>query len=67
MGNNQNDRGNMGNNNMGQGSGQRQEGQAKDTGTNTKSVQPGQGKQDDHSQDKKPGTSAPPRDDSSSR
>ena len=64
--NNQNDRGNMGNN-MNQGSGQRQEGQAKDTGANTKSEQPGQAKQDDHSQDKKPGASAPPRDDNSNR
>ena len=65
MGNNQNERGNMGSGqNMNQGSGQRQEGQGKDTG---KTPQQTQTKQDDRSQDKKPGTSAPPRDDSSHR
>jgi hypothetical protein len=69
MGNNQNERGNMGSQgsgqNMGQGSGQRQEGQGKDTGS--KSTQQGQNKQDDRSQDRKPGSSAPSRDDSSNR
>jgi hypothetical protein len=68
MGNN--DRSNTGNN-MNQGSGQRQEGQGKDTG---KTQQQGQGKQQDDrnmsgqdkSQDKSAGSSSPSRNDDQS-